>query len=64
VPQHGASPKGGFRENRKIRWPKKMSEKQQNAWYTRVDLIRSNALGQLPKRQIFLPAARIYVEGL
>jgi len=59
--QRSASPKGGLRENHRVKWPKIMSEQQLNAWYTKVDTIRSNALPP-PPRRIFLPAAHVYVD--
>ncbi len=54
-----ASPKGGTRENRKIVWPKTMTEAQQDAWYARIDRIRQRAI--VPPKRIFPPAARIVV---
>jgi hypothetical protein len=50
VGQRSVSPKGGLRENHKIRWPKIMSETQLNAWYERVDKIRRGESAPAPKR--------------
>jgi hypothetical protein len=61
VRQRSVSPKGGLRENKRVSWPKIMTEELQNAWYSKVDKIRRNALAPPPKR-IFLPAARIVVQ--
>ena len=55
-----ASPRGGTRENRRIKWPTIMTVELQDAWYARIDRIRSCALEPQPKR-IFLPAARVIV---
>ncbi len=59
--QRSVSPKGGLRENHRVRWPKTMTDAQVNAWYEKVDKIRRGALTPPPKR-IFLPAARVFVE--
>ena len=58
--RRGASPKQGERDNHKIRWPKIMTQEQQDQWYGKVDLIRSRLIK--PPKRIFLPAARVFVE--
>jgi len=60
VVRRGASPKGGSRDNHRIRWPKIMTAAEEDAWYEKVDKIRQRAVEPAPKR-IFLPAARILV---
>jgi hypothetical protein len=60
VGRRGASPKCGSRDNKKIRWPKVMTEQQQNTWYMRIDRIRHRALLPLPQKRHFLPTARKY----
>ena len=52
----GASPKGGFRENSKRRWPKKLSEAQLDAWYDKVERLRSGNVVETAPKRIFLPA--------
>ncbi len=63
--QRSVSPKGGLRENHKIRWPKIMSESQLDAWYGKVDKIRRRAFAPAPKK-ISLPTpgwwSRIQIE--
>ena len=49
------SPKGGFRINKRVRWPLTLSDEQMNAWYERVDLIRNKKRYHHPPKQILLP---------
>jgi hypothetical protein len=58
--RRGASPKGGSRDNHRVRWPKTMSYAQQDAWYAKIEKIRQSSLDPGPKR-IYLPAARVIV---
>lgn len=56
--RRGASPKGGNRDNKKIRWPKIMTDKQQSIWYAKVDMIRQRSFLRLPRQRLFLPEPR------